>query len=383
MHQSPIPELSTLTHVRDHCRMLAGLEAGDGGFLSCYLDLRAGMAACREFVARRAHALRAGLRGAALADFERTLRLLNAELQRPPHPDASGLAVFARAASDTPSLSALQVAVAFESDMSYYRVPAIAPLLALDVLEQRFALLLVRDAGMQVLDVDLGQVMPRAWAAWPQSAGSGLLDRRGLLLRSTLGAADAVPLVVGGEPQRIAEVLPRVPGRATARLAGTVQVPSHLPQRDAVLRVMGRLAEERRASSALLVGRLLRALQSGGQAVAGPLATFDALCAGAADSLVAAADSTPSARWVCDSCGGAASAPTPARRCPSCGQLGLREWQGMSELVRLATQRGVRVELVNSDELRHLGGVGCLLRAPAEPLAMPEPAAGRRLDLVA
>jgi hypothetical protein len=43
----------------------------------------------------------------------------------------------------------------------------------------------------------------------------------------------------------------------------------------------------------------------------------------------------------------------------------------------------VRVELVNSDELRHLGGVGCLLRAPAEPLAMPEPAAGRRLDLVA
>ncbi len=390
MSQAPVPELSpldqlsTLQQLKAQTRLLAGVEADDAPYLSCYLDMRDGEAAARRFIAQRAHAIRADLHTAVMPDFEQALGMLLEELARPVHVGTAGLAVVARAAAGGPFLHVLRLAVAPRNHLTFYRVPAIAPLLSLDVLEQRFTLLLAREAGIQVLDVDLGRATPRAWAAWPPAGrGDGPVDRRARLLRAALRCTEGAPLVLGGEPRRLEEVLAWLPNRATARLAGTVRVPSHLRQREAVDEVVTRLGEERRAASAQLADRLIRSLCSGGPAVAGALAAFDALCSGAADRLVIVDDPEPAVRWVCDTCGHASSTAAATQRCAACGRAGLREWQGTSELVRLATQHGVPVELVDSDELRYVGGVGCLLKTPAETQAMPEPAVAGQLDLVA
>ena len=58
-------------------------------------------------------------------------------------------------------------------------------------------------------------------------------------------------------------------------------------------------------------------------------------------------------------------------------------WDAKIELSRQACRQGTRVVLADSEELRYLGGVGCLLGQRHETRAMPVPPRFGRLDLVA
>ena len=360
------PALAGVSELGAVLDRLAAVEPGDVAFLSCYLDASAGRAACRRFLAEKAAAIRATLHGNARLEFENALTMVERQLELQWHPDAKGLALFARSPAGGRHLSVLRLAVPMGNRLALYRLPEILPLVELQEQQPPFTLLLARRGGLQVLDVDLGRTAPRAWSAdvrglraapgsRPPDGSVAPLDRALQTIRRVVSASTA-PLLLAGDADALDAVRQWLPRRAAARLADCIEVPNHLEQREAIDRVRTDLAEVRRVEGRRLAARLVRAMRRGSLAVAGEYATLEALCAGMAHTLVLSAD---------------------------CDRSGIVQWDAPIELSRLAWQHGARIVLADSDELRYLGGVGCLLREPADAAAMPTPPRVERLELVA
>lgn len=360
------PATAGVDEVGEAIDKLTAMEPSDAAFLSCYLDASAGRAACLRFLVEKAAAIRAKLDGNARLEFENALTMVERQLELVWHPEVKGLALFARSPAGGRQLSVLRLAVPVANRLALYRLPEILPLVELVEKESPFMLLLARQGGLQVLDADIGRVAPRAWAADVRRlqttagarSGSGsvaTLDR-GLQTMRRIVSASSSPLVLAGDSDAMAKVREWLPRRAAARLADCVEVPCHLEQHEAIDRIRSDLAEVRRVESRRLATRLVRAMRGGSLAVAGECATLEALHAGLAHTLVLSAD---------------------------CDRSDNVQWDAPIELSRLAWRQGARVVLADSDELRYLGGVGCLLRQPAEAAAMRTPPRAQRLDLVA
>jgi len=128
----------------------------------------------------------------------------------------------------------------------------------------------------------------------------------------------------------------------------------------------------------------MRAIRSGGLGVAGAIASYAALRADAVETLVIDTQHDFPGIRQCADCGTLQAAGDQASSCSRCGGERLADWAVAIEMVRLASQRGVPVVITQSEDVRYLGGVGCLLREPFEVEVMPYPAVERpALDLVA
>ena len=392
MQAIKVPRPAPRNELGEQLRLLASVDAGDAAFLSCYLDLRDGVAACEQFLERRASAIRRTLAGSALEDFESALGMIRLHLRRPTDPDAQGLAIFARSLAGGSFLSGVPLDVPMTNGLTLYRVPDLAPLLTAVDDEARCTLALARNGAIQVIDLEGDRATPRAWAAFASTtvardpgkdAAAVIPDHRLQIVRRALATGNHAPLVLAGDAACLKDVVEWLPGRVAGRLTGIIDVPLSLNQQDAVRFVTRRLADDRRESAQCLLGRLVRALRCGGLALAGSRAVFEALRAGTAETLVVASGPAPESGWACDHCGTIEPCAAVPDRCSGCGSCGTAEWRPLTEVLRLACQQGVRIVFADSDRLRYLGGVACMLKQPAEMQAMPEPALPRQLDLVA
>ena len=66
----------------------------------------------------------------------------------------------------------------------------------------------------------------------------------------------------------------------------------------------------------------------------------------------------PDPGWSCAACGSVGTDLAARPSCPECGERKLRELNVKEEMVRLAEQKGSKIEVVN----KRFGGVGALLR---------------------
>jgi peptide subunit release factor 1 (eRF1) len=181
------------------------------------------------------------------------------------------------------------------------------------------------------------------------------LDSPVRLIQRSL-AASSTPLLLAGDEATLKKLVDWLPQRAISRLLGTLAVPPGFDQREAVDLMRDRLAAIHAEESLQLVSRVVAAIRTHGPAVAGHVATLEALRQGSVDTLVIADAGQPKS--------GA-------------------HWDAKIELSRQACRQGTRVVLADSEELRYLGGVGCLLRQRREAAAMPVPTRFGQLDLVA
>jgi len=353
--------------------LLAAVEPTDSPFISCYLDARAGKTACQRFLERKAAVMRPTLSGSARFAFENALAMLQRHLDVHWNAEAQGLAMFARGLAGGRHLSAMHFAVPLENRLIMYRAPELLPLVELLQRDPPFTLLLGQAGRVQVLEVDLGVTTPRAWvddARIPQTTSGTLnspgarslaarpmvrLDSPVRLIQRSL-AASSTPLLLAGDEVTLKKVADWLPQRAISRLIGTVAVPQGIDQREAVDLLRDRLAAIHADESLQLVSRVVTAIRTHGPAVAGHVATLEALCQGSVDTLLIAEGGRPES-----------------------GAL----WDAKIELTRQACRQGTRVVLADSEELRYLGGVGCLLRQRHETRAMPVPTRLGHLDLVA
>jgi hypothetical protein len=163
-----------------------------------------------------------------------------------------------------------------------------------------------------------------------------------------------------------------------------MRVPATLDQEAAVRFVQQRLAQRSDLQQQQAATRLLRAIRSGGLGVAGPVASYEALRADAVETLVIDPQHDFPAVRQCADCGKLQAAGATASHCSRCDGGRLADWAVAAELVRLALQRDIPVVATQSEDVRYLGGVGCLLREPFEVKVMPQSAVERPvLDLVA
>jgi hypothetical protein len=385
MNPDSKPWLVRTRELQQQTTLLANVEPTDAPFLSCYLDLSRGADHCRDLLNQRIGRMRDTLRRTEQADFDHALSLIESRLAAPFHPDAQGMAVFARGPGGGEFLLSMEFAVPMESRLTLYPTPDIYPLLEMKDNCDRFLLVLVRPGWVQVAEVDLGAVALRGWAASPiESSTANHFGRRGPR------GGDPAPLAMA-RPLRLVERIARASGHDYVFLAGDADLaeqlrtrwslPSRtrlvdvLPMRpdagmqDAVEAALAVFVEFEERESRSIAARLVRGVHQRGLAVTGGVATLEALRGGEADILVIAKGFSPDPMWGWDD----SDSSRIRERAPD-----LR-----AELIRLAGQQGVPVEVVDSDELRYLGGVGCLLRHRTQDQTLRRRQRSGRLQLVA
>lgn len=399
MQQALITKRSTPPAVNDlgplsDLQVLATIEPTDADFLSCYVDLTAGQAACEAWLEQRAEATRADLQGVTRIDFEQALEMVQTAVARiwedaEDGPAKPAVAIFARGLAGGQSLSVVPLDAPVEPRLLFYRVPDLAPLAIAEHHSEAFTLVLARKDGLQVLDVDGQTVTPKAWASFrdsPKHAARSIVvpQRRFQVLRRALSGASAQPLVVAGDGACLDEVTEALPARATGRLHDVCRMPAHLEQAVVIKRVRQRLLQRRELKDYQLASRLVRAARNNGLAVAGPIPCREALRTGAAEALVLGKQRSSHRVWRCEACHDlTVSAPRPSH-CDSCGADPMSRWDTDVELVRLACQQGIAVVYSDAEALSEIGGVGCMLREPVEVAVLETPKVSREaLDLVA
>jgi hypothetical protein len=112
-----------------------------------------------------------------------------------------------------------------------------------------------------------------------------------------------------------------------------------------------------------LAERLITQIHTHGLAVAGTRASMEAIKSGQADFVVLVKAYDPGAGWECRGCGRLEVELAQPNKCPKCDAVELRRFDIRGEMVRLAEQQEIGIEVVeHNDALMNLGGVGCSLR---------------------
>jgi hypothetical protein len=363
---------------------LASVEAGNVPFLSCFLDARSGVSACRDYLTERYLELAEGMPEAQRAHLDEAFTMADAAFAHHWPKDVQTVAVFARPGGEERLLHILPLLDAVPAQVDWYRVPQLLPLMEAASRTVRFRLLMSRDGAMHVIDIADGQVVTRAWAS-AQTANQRLDADGGQMLavRRVLTERSGVPLVVAGTASSLEAVIDWLPGRSRASFVERMAVPEHLDFNQAVRFVVDDREDRRRLEAQLEVSRLLRASRSHGLAVLGPLACLDALRLGQVETLVLSRDAALPQIWHCDGCDADYSSMPSVERCQTCDGRALSMFDFAIEIAWIARRSGVNIVFSDAEELRYLGGVGCLLMQPADTQAMPVPALLRRFDLVA
>lgn len=379
----------------EQIRALASVEKSDADFVSCYLNLSDGLPACEAFIAQRAAEIRAQLPGAVRLDFECAVETISSRLRDLWAADVTarsdGVALFARGIGPNQQLSVVRVHRKLEPSFTLYPIPDLVQLATLDRNERVFTLVLGRRGELRVLDIQGDAVSSRAWVSYRvdrRSSGARseivLPERRFHVLRRTLAGDSSTPLVIAGDGNCLDDLTAALPARVAGRLRDVLRVPVQLDQQEAIAYIRRRVGRCLDRQGREVADRLLLILREDGLAVAGPVASFEALRAGAVEALVLEARDAEIETWRCADCGARRNEEADIPNCDLCGDAGMQAWRGHAELVRLAYREDVPLFFVSSARLRDLGGAGCLLQQPVEIEVMPRPVVGARaLDLAA
>jgi hypothetical protein len=311
---------------------------------------------------------------------------------------ARGLAVFTVADGKAPILSAMPFAVPFRSSYTVSRSPDLLPLVQLKELYGRFMVVLADPAGLQLAEVNLGDVSIKAWAGRStnsvsrHAAETGLIERTGTaglssqvsLIESRLcKGGGACPVFLAGDVD-VMQAIPDLMGPTLVpRLMGALPMPAGASLYESAAECLRALMDFKANQARTTAAQVLRGVRKQGHAVAGTPAVLTAMRNGLADRLVISCDYRPEPGWIRDFMPENLTPMTPVgpRRDYSANSDSALEQR--LELIRLAVQLRFPVEFADTEALHYRGGVGCLLLDPPQTLVQPVPARYGSLDLVA
>jgi peptide subunit release factor 1 (eRF1) len=230
--------------------------------------------------------------------------------------------------------------------------PAVFPLVELKDNYHRYVLMICNEDSARILEVSLGSVTREVWARRPElrervgrewtklhyqnhrrDRSERFVKEKIALLERIFASGGHTHLMLAGSARILAQVRKALPRTLSDRLVDTVPASSRDRSTDVVVATLSSFLEHEERESQAAVGLLRRELRRGGLATCGYRDSRAALERGQADLLVLLADEAETAGSQAE------------------------------ELVRLAVQSDVHVEVVEaSEELEALGGVGCLLR---------------------
>jgi len=372
--------------LEDHIRTLATLEETDSPLISCYLDLSSGPASHRDELETRFQILKRSLPPASAADFDFAAGRIAAHLNGALSPRTQGVAAFARG-GEQPFWLCLEFEVPLPNSIAAGPTPNIYHLVELKDNYDRYVILLTTEACARIIGVNLGSATEQLWSSRPdlrrrvgnEWSKDHYQDHRRERTRQYLhdqirsldkliSAGGYGHLILAGNPRMISAVRRALPKRLAAKLVDSVPAAPADRLSDIVASTLEAFLQYEEQESQALAEKLIGQIRTHGLAVAGAHACMDALQAGQGDFLVMVKSFDPGRGWQCRGCAKTELTWPPPAACPACRKRRLRGFDIREELVRLAQQKQVGVEVVeHNDVLMNLGGVGCLLRylAPA------------------
>ena len=375
-----------LRELEEHIRVLATLEEADSPLISCYLDASGGPSGYRDELSSRIRLLRGSLSVRSAEEFDEAASRIEAFLEGAISPRTRGLAVFARG-GETPFWLPLQFEVPLPNWIALGSTPNIYHLVELKDNYDRYVILLTTERSARIFSVNLGSVTAQLWRSRPElrrrvghewtkehfqdhrrERTKQFLHDQIRSLDRLMSASGYAHLILAGTPRMISAVRRLLPKRLEERLVDFVPAGPADDVSDIVASTLQAFLEHEEMESQALAEKLITQIHTHGLAVAGTRASMDALRTGQADFLVVVKSSDPGQGWECRGCGNIELHMPPPDTCPSCRTGRPREFDIRGELVRLAEQQQVGIEVVeHNDVLMNLGGVGCLLRylAPA------------------
>ncbi len=295
-------------------------------------------------------------------------------------PISKGLAAFSRAGAQ-PFFLPLQFQVPLPNWIAVDNIPNIYHLVELKDTYHRYVLMLVTKGSWRILQVNLGAVTATMWEERPE-----LRDRVGsewskvhfqrhrqertrkflrdaiVVLDQLMSAGGYTHLILAGPPAMTAQVRNHLPKHLQSQLTDTVTASSATRLSDVVEATLSAFIEAEEQESRTIVGNLVHQLRTGGLAVVGTGPSFRALCRGRVDVLVMSKEYDPGPGWSCDRCGSIGVESEVPDACPHCKAQEFGRFNTKERMVQKAEALDCTIEIVSqSDELSHLGGVGCLV----------------------
>lgn len=332
-----------------HIEALATLEETEDSVISAFFDLRECTDALRSKFNQWSTIARSAIPSSRRASFDQA-RQETQLMFRQTWPDSvKSVAAFCRV-GEKPLLLFLPFSATMENHFHVGELPAIFPLVQLKDRFYRFVVIINTDDSSRIFEITLGAISEQILASRPemnQRVGREWTrehfhdkkrenDRRFLkdqveIISSLMAKRGHNHLILAGHPRNVSALRSALPKELEARVVDTVlQAPNGQDYSMVLEHAIEAFIEVEQIESHSTVERLHQQLCRNGLATVGTAKTLQAIEYGVASELVISEE------------------------------LNIAERE---ELVRLATARGVPIEVCEGDELLNShGGVGCLLR---------------------
>jgi len=374
-------------NLHKHVRTLITLPVADAPVISCYQALAAGRLADRNAFDGRMRSLRRSLHVTEQHAFDAALARIEDILATELLPNAKGLAVFSRA-GDQPFFLPLQFQVPLPNWIALDSTPNIYHLVELKDTYDRYVVMIVTEESMRILQVNLGAITEQIWEQRPelrervgrewtkthyqrhrQERMRRFLKGAVNVLDQLMSAGGYTHLILAGQSPMTSQVQKVLPSHLQKRLIDIVPASGGTRLSDVVQATLSAFVAAEEQESRTAVADLAHQLRTGGLAVVGTGPSYRALCQGRVDMLVLSKEYEPGPGWSCDNCGHINVEAERLDACAKCGAHAFRQFNIKEQMARTAAACDCPVEVVEqSDELIHVGGVGCLLsyRLPDE-----------------
>ena len=370
-----------MSELQNHIRTLASVEETEAPLISCYFDMRKRPLGYLDQLEARIRLLRKTLSPSLLGDFEQAAARIAICLGEPIAPATQGLAVFARGGKQ-PFYLSLEFEAPLPNWVAVGSTPNIYHLVELKDNYDRYVILLTTETSARIIGVNLGSVTTqllqsrpdlrrRAGREWTKEHFQNHRRERTRQfihdqirsLDQALSAGGYGHLILAGNPQMCAAVRKVLPRKLADMLIDSVPAGAGDRVSDIVSSTLLTFLEHEEEESQAVAEKLIRQIHTHGLAVAGARASMDALKAAQADFLIVLKSYDAGQGWECRECGKLEFDLPRPNKCPACGTSRIRDFDIRGELVRLAEQQQIGIEVVeHNDSLMSLGGIGCLLR---------------------
>ncbi len=374
--------LTTIEVLRRNITALACVEETDAAFVSCYLNLEQSSAGYLKILEERALALRRTLDENEQAAFNDSIHQIEAYLATNLRPDAKGAALFARSFRGGAFFLPMQFAAPLPDWIALGAKPNLFHLMALKDTYHRYVVMLITQASVRILEVNLGATTVQAWTEQPKlrervgrewtkehyeshrrERTARFLKEQIELLSRLMMTGKHTHLILAGDPHLTGHIRRAMPKSVASKLIDTIPAASRDAQSDVVTATLSAFVDWEEQESQAVAARFIKGIRTQSRAVAGAAACLEAFRQRRADVLLLARDTTPQPGWVCASCGAMRVEHITPGACPECGKKAVRTMDALEELARLAGQQDCPMEVVeHCDPLMAMGGVGCLTR---------------------
>ena len=380
---SAVVEAMERDQLRSSIHALVTLDQDEAPIVSCYVDRGLGRSRGSGSLQLERHlrTLRTVLDGLERGHFdeaiERTTRLLATDIPS----TTRGVATFARAGRK-PFFLSEQLHVALPDQLSVGATPDVYHLAEVKHTGDRYVALISTEEHARIIEVNLGLVTQELWAERPElrehlskimthehyqnhqwDRGDRFLKEKFGVIERVLAAGGRTHLILAGSAVMTARIRKCLPAHLSATLMELPPPSSSTPTGDILAATLSSFRNGEQQEPFDTVAELVNAIRNGGLGTAGTGAVLDALWHCQVDVLVMDRTYEPGHAWSCRHCGCAAATPSPPERCPGCDSSELQSIDVKAVMIRLAEEQSLEVEFVEeSDLLKRLGGVGCLLR---------------------